>query len=73
MTLGDNIVNQIAENEWLGKADQAGENDKKSSKSALSAVPGEKRPQILQASLQAGIATLADNAVPGQLPGTSLL
>ena len=61
----DNIVSKVADNEGLRQTEQGGEDDEHGPNSALSPMPGYKRPQVLEATLHSGRTALTGNAVLG--------
>ena len=69
MTVEDDVINDIAHDEGLRKTEQRGEYDESGTHQALPPMPSDKRAQVLEVSLKAGIALLRGEAVLGHLPG----
>ena len=69
LTVEDDVINDIAHDEGLRKTEQRGEDDESGAQQAFPPMPADKRAQVLEVSLEAGIALLRGEAVFWHLPG----
>jgi len=68
LTVEDDVINNIAHYERLGKTEQRGEYDESGAHQALPPMSADKRAQVLEVSFEAGIALLCGEAVFWQFP-----
>jgi len=69
LTVEDDVINNIAHYKRLRKTEQRGEDDESGAHHAFPPMPSDKRAQVLEISLEAGIALLRGEAVFWHLPG----